>query len=266
MNCLLKVYEEESQRGSFANRDELIISHLPLARYLVRRMAAHLPPHLDEEVLMSAAVMGLITSAERFEPARGVQFKTFAEQRIKGMIMDELRSQDWLSRSVRDKYKRLEREFTLLSQKLGREPESFEVAAAMGIDQDQYHRLLEEVHTFSFVSLNESWEDDEGSSMSLMDMVPDGNAVNPQMQMQSRELMDALGGSIDTLPEKERIVVTLYYYEELNLKEIGEVLGLTESRVSQLHSQAIVRLRSKMKGHGEEGTSGTRVARREMRR
>jgi len=251
MNCLLKVYNEESQRGFSANRDELIVSHLPLARYLVRRMAAHLPPHLDEEELMSAAVMGLITSADRFEPSRGVQFKTFAEQRIKGIIIDELRAQDWLSRSVRDKYKRLEREVAALSQKLGRDPESGEIAAAMGIELDAYHRLLEEVHTFSFVSLNESWEDDEGSTTSLQDVVPDSKAANPQMQMQKGELLEALGGSIDTLPEKERIVITLYYYEELNLKEIGAVLGLTESRVSQLHSQAIVRLRSKMKSHGD---------------
>jgi RNA polymerase sigma factor for flagellar operon FliA len=251
MNCLLKVYEEESQRGSYAARDELIVSHLPLAKFLVKRMAAHLPPHLDEDELMSAAVLGLITSAERFEPSRGVQFKTFAEQRIRGMIMDELRSQDWLSRSVREKYKRLEREFSALSQKLGRDPESSEVAAAMGLELDDYHHLLEEVHTFSFVSLNDSWEDDEGGCASLLDVVPDNSAINPHAQLQSKELIVALGGSIDTLPEKERTVITLYYYEELNLKEIGAVLGLTESRVSQLHSQAIVRLRSKMKGHGK---------------
>jgi RNA polymerase sigma factor for flagellar operon FliA len=249
MNCQLKVYAEESQRGSFANRDELILSHMPLAKYLVKRLSAHLPPHLDEEELMSAAVMGLITSAERFDPARGIQFKTFAEQRIKGMLLDELRSQDWLSRSVRTKYKRLEREFAALRQKLGRDPTGEEIATAMGLGLNQYHRLLEEVHTFSIVSLNESWEDDEGSSGSLLDTVEDKNAINPHAQMQSKELIEALGLSIDSLPEKERMVVTLYYYEELNLKEIGAILGLTESRASQLHSQAIVRLRSKMKPH-----------------
>jgi RNA polymerase sigma factor for flagellar operon FliA len=250
MNCQLKIYEEVSHHASLVDRDELIISHMPLAKYLVRRMVAHLPPHLDEEELMSAAIVGLITSAERFDPSRGVQFRTFAEQRIKGMLLDELRSQDWLSRSVRTKYKQLEHEFQSLRQKLGRDPTGEEVATEMGLDLNQYNRLLEEVHTFSIVSLNESWEDAEGSSMSLLEMVPDSKAVNAQAEMQSREIIEALGRSIDTLPEKERMVVTLYYYEELNLKEIGAVLGLTESRASQLHSQAIVRLRSKMKPHG----------------
>jgi RNA polymerase sigma factor for flagellar operon FliA len=250
MNALLKVYQEESHRGSFAIRDELILAHLPLAKFLVRKMASHLPPHLDQEELMSAAIMGLISSAERFEPSRGIQFKTYAEQRIRGTIMDELRSNDWLSRSVRDKYKRLEKEFAALSQKLGRDPEGLEIAEYMGIAPDEYFQMLEEVHNFSFVSLNEAWEDDEGSSVTLQDTIADENSPNPPAMMQSRELVEALGRSIDTLPEKERIVITLYYHEELNLKEIGQVLGLTESRVSQIHSQALVRLRTKMKSHG----------------
>ncbi len=251
MNRQLKVYEEESQRNSLAIRDALILEHLPLARFLVKRMAAHLPPHIDEEELMSAAVMGLISSAERFEPSRGVQFKTFAEQRIKGTILDELRSQDWLSRSVREKYKRLEREFSRLSQTLGRDPSGEEIASAMEVDLEEYYRILEEVHTFSFVSLNESMEDDDGSLVTLLDMVADSSTLTPQAQMQYRQLIDSLAACIDSLPEKERIVITLYYYEDLRLKDIGEVLGLTESRVSQLHSQAVVRLRAKMKPHYE---------------
>lgn len=248
-NCVLKAYEQENQRAALHNRDELIVTHLPLVRYLVGKIAAQLPPHLDREDLMSAAVLGLITAAERFDPSRGIQFKTFVEQRIRGTIMDELRSQDWLTRSLREKFKRLEREFSVLEQKLGRHPVSEEVAAAMGIELEEYFKLLEEVHFLSVVSLDESWEDEDGSPFGLLDVIEDKRIENPQSQLMARQMIEIMAEAIDSLPEKERIVVTLYYYEELNLKEIGAVLSLTESRICQLHSQAIMRLRSKMKQH-----------------
>ena len=249
MNCLLRAYEQENQRAALANRDELIVSHLPMVKYLVGKIASQLPLHLDREDLMSAAIVGLITAAERFDPNRGVQFKTFVEQRIRGTIMDELRSQDWLTRSVREKFKRLEREFAILEQKLGRNPTSEEVAAAMQMEMDEYFKLLEEVHFLSVVSLDDSWEDEDGSSFGLLDVLEDKGSENPQEQMMAREMVDVMADAIDALPEKERIVITLYYYEEMNLKEIGAVLGLTESRICQLHSQAVVRLRSKLKSH-----------------
>ena len=247
MNCLLRAYDQETNRAALANRDELIVSHLPMVKYLVGRIASQLPPHLDREDLMSAAIVGLITAAERFDPNRGVQFKTFVEQRIRGTIMDELRSQDWLTRSVREKFKRLEREFSILEQKLGRNPTSEEVAAAMQMDMDEYFKLLEEVHFLSVVSLDDSWEDEDGGSFGLLDVLEDNKSENPQEQMMAREMVGIMADAIEALPEKERIVVTLYYYEEMNLKEIGAVLSLTESRICQLHSQAILRLRSKMK-------------------
>lgn len=229
------------------NRDEMIIAHMPMVRYLVNKIASQLPPHLDREDLMSAAVIGLITAAERFDPSRGVQFKTFVEQRIRGTIMDELRAQDWLTRSVRDKYKRLEREFARLEQKLGRNPTSEEVAEAMEMDLTEYFGLLEEVHFLSVVSLDDSWEDEDGSPFGLLDVLEDKGAENPQQQMLNREMVGLMADAIETLPEKERIVITLYYFEDMNLKEIGGVLSLTESRICQLHSQAVVRLRSKMR-------------------
>lgn len=249
MNCALKAYEQEAQRIPPIDRDELIITHLPLVKFLVGRIASQLPPHLDREDLMSAAVIGLITAAERFDPGRGVQFKTFVEQRIRGTIMDELRSQDWLTRSLREKFKRLEQEFAILEQKLGRNPTSEEVSSAMGMNLDEYFHLLEEVHFLSVVSLDDSWEDEDGSPFGLLDVLEDKGVENPQKQLMAKEMVDILAESIDSLPEKEKIVVTLYYYEELNLKEIGEVLSLTESRICQLHSQAIMRLRTKMKQH-----------------
>jgi RNA polymerase sigma factor FliA len=247
MNCLLKAYEQEAQRGVPLSRDELVVSHLPLVKFIVDRIASSLPPHLDREDMRSAAVIGLISAAERFDPARGVQFKTFAEQRIRGTSMDELRAQDWLTRSLRDKFKKLEKEFSQLEQRLGRNPSSDEVAVAMGLELKDYFRLLEEIHLLSFVSLDDAWHDEDGAPFGLLDVLEDKGTESPQSQMIARQTVERLAEAIDNLPEKERIVITLYYYEELNLKEIGAVLDLTESRISQLHSQAIIRLRGKMK-------------------
>lgn len=248
MNNMVRAYAQEAQRVMGPTRDELIVSHLPLVKYLVGRIAAQLPPHVDQEDLTSAAIIGLITAAERFDPTRGVLFKTFAESRIRGTIMDELRAQDWLSRSLREKYKLLEKNFSALEQKLGRNPSSEEVAESLGMSLNDYFSLLEEVHVLSFVSLDDSWEDEDGSPFGLLDIIADSRTENPQSQLMAQQLLELLAEAIDTLPEKERTVVSLYYYEELNLKEIGQVMSLTESRISQLHSQAILRLRTKLKG------------------
>ena len=231
------------------NRDDLILEHMPLARYLVNRIAPQLPPHLDKQDLLSAAIIGLINAADRYDPSRGVLFKTFAEQHIRGTIIDELRSYDVLSRSMREKYKRLERQVLALEHQLGRNPTSEEMAGAMEIGLDEYFSLLDDVHVFSFISLDDSWDDDEGNALSLADVLSESESKSPQQQVIRMQLAEALGRAIDSLPEKERLAVTLYYSEDLNLKEIGEALGLTESRISQILSQAMVRLRSKLKLH-----------------
>lgn len=232
-----------------ASRDNLIIAHLPLVKYLVGRIAPQLPPHVDQQDLMSAAVIGLINAADRFNPDRGVLFKTFAEQHVRGTILDELRSYDVLSRSMREKYKRLEREVAALEHRLGRNPTGEEVATALGIGLNDYYEMLEDVHVFTFISIDDSWEDNEGNQLCLADVLSEGESRSPQQQVMKMQLTEALGLAIETLPEKERLAVTLYYNEDLNLKEIGEVLGLTESRISQLLSQAMVRLRTKLKLH-----------------
>lgn len=232
-----------------ADREQLIVAHIPLVRYLVGRMSAKLPAHLDLQDLMSSAMIGLINAADRFDTSRGVLFKTFAEQHIRGTILDELRSYDVLSRSMRDKYKRLERELHRLESALGRNPTSEEVAAALEITLDDYYELLDDVHVFTFISLDDSWEGDDGSPLCLADVLCEAEAKNPQQQVISIQLAEALGQAIDTLPEKERLAVTLYYNEDFNLKEIGETLGLTESRISQIISQAMVRLRSRLRLH-----------------
>jgi len=231
------------------NRDELIIEHMPLVKYLLSRIVPQLPQHLDKDDLMSVAVIGLINAADRYDPTRGVMFKTFAEQHIRGSIIDELRSYDVLSRSMRDKYKRLEKQVLNLEHQLGRNPTSEEVAKSLEISLADYYDLLDDVHVFSFISLDDSWSDAEGNALCLSDVLAESEAKNPQQQVMMMQLAEALGLAIDTLPEKERLAVTLYYTEDLNLKEIGEAVGLTESRISQLLSQAMVRLRGKLKLH-----------------
>ncbi len=245
--CALKAKRQIS--ADSPGRDGLIIEHLPLVKYLVGRIVPQLPPHLDPQDLMSAAVIGLINAADRFDPTRGVLFKTFAEQHVRGTILDELRSYDVLSRSTREKYKRLEREVVSLEHRLGRNPTSEEVAGSLNIGLDDYYAMLDAIHVFTFISLDDSWEDDDGSSLCLADVLSENEAQNPQQQVMKRQLVEALGVAIETLPEKERLAVTLYYSEDLNLKEIGETLGLTESRISQLLSQAMVRLRAKLRLH-----------------
>lgn len=230
-------------------REQLILDHMPLVRYLVCRMSAKLPQHIDQQDLMSSAMIGLINAADRFDRRRGVLFKTFAEQHIRGTILDELRSYDVLSRSMRDKYKRLERELRKLEHVFGRNPTSEEVATALEISLDEYFELLDDVHVFTFISLDDSWEGEDGSPLCLADVLCEDEAKDPQQQVMTMQLTEALGQAIDTLPEKERLAVTLYYKEDFNLKEIGETLGLTESRISQIISQAMVRLRSRLRLH-----------------
>lgn len=246
---MAEVAEIVSSASQAAEREQLILEHIPLVRYLVGRMAAKLPPHLDLQDLMSSAMIGLINAADRFDSGRGVLFKTFAEQHIRGTILDELRSYDVLSRSMRDKYKRLERELRRLEHLLGRNPTSEEVAGALQISLDEYYELLDDVHVFTFISLDDSWEGDDGTPLCLADVLSESEAKNPQQQVMTMQLAEALGQAIDKLPEKERLAVTLYYNEDLNLKEIGDALGLTESRISQIISQAMVRLRSRLRLH-----------------
>ncbi|HIJ80666.1 MAG TPA: FliA/WhiG family RNA polymerase sigma factor [Desulfuromonadales bacterium] len=231
------------------DREQLILDHIPLVRYLVSRMALQLPQHIDLQDLTSAAMIGLIHAADRFDSSRGVLFKTFAEQHIRGTILDELRSYDVLSRLMREKYKRLEQALRRLEHVLGRNPSSEEVASALSISLDEYYELLDDVHVFTFISLEDSWEGEDGNPLCLADVLCESDAKNPQQQVMTMQLAEALGKAIDGLPEKERLAVTLYYNEDFNLKEIGEMLGLTESRISQLISQAMVRLRGRLRLH-----------------
>ena len=243
------MYNLDARVALPVDRQQLILEHIPLVHYLVGRISAKLPSYLDLQDLTSSAMIGLINAADRFNPSRGVLFKTFAEQHVRGTILDELRSYDVLSRSTRDKYKRLERKLCELEHLLGRHPNSEEVAAALEITLDDYYDLLDEVHVFTFISLDDSWDGDDGNTLCLLDILCEAEEKSPQQQVMAMQLTEALGEAIEALPERERLAVTLYYSEYFKLKEIGETLGLSESRVSQLISQAMIRLRLRLRLH-----------------
>ncbi len=232
--------------GDQTARDRLILSYSPLVKYVAGRLGSGLPAHVDEGDLVSYGLLGLIGAIERFEPERDIKFETYAVARIRGSIIDELRSLDWVPRSVRARAREIERSLTQLEAKLGRAPTDEEIASSLGITEDELQESLLEISRTSIAALDELWTSSShgGDPVALIDTIPDEESAGPQDAMAHTELREALAEAIAHLPERERLVVTLYYYEELTLREIGEVLGVTESRVSQLHTKAVLRLKA----------------------
>jgi RNA polymerase sigma factor for flagellar operon FliA len=204
---------------------------------------------VEESDLISYGLLGLIGAIERFDPDREIKFETFAVARVKGAIIDELRSLDWVPRSVRARARDVEKAHAQLEAQLQRAPTDEEMAAKLHIGVDEFNEALLEIANSSVLALDDLWTfaDPEGSggAISVLDTIHDPNAVDPETEAQSSELKDRLADAIESLPERERLVVALYYYENLTLREIGEVLGVTESRVSQLHTKAVLALRSR---------------------
>ena len=226
-------------------RTEIIRMHLSLVEFVVDRVAPNVPAFLSRDDLKGAAMTGLMEAANRFDPGKGNQFKTFAEHRMRGAIFDEVRKMDWFSRSMREKQSRLHRVIHEEEERLGRTPEDQELARAMGLTLDDYHQLLNEVGHLGCVSLNQTLGDSaEGDS--FQDTLEDHRAIKPQDSLENSELAAVMAEQMENLSEKERLVISLYYYEELSQKEISEVLELTEGRISQLHSQALHKLKVKM--------------------
>jgi len=226
-------------------RDQLITEYLPYVKRIVHRIAVHLPATIDVDDLMNVGVIGLIQAVDRYDPSRDNKFMTYAVFRIKGAVLSELRSRDFLSRSNRRKIRDLENACFKLEQKLGREVDDFEVANELGIDVEQVYRT-KQMSSISFISFEElgfSSRDEKEKLLSyLVDKDDDAMTLT-----RLKELQVALARAIEQLPEKEKLVISLYYIEELTMKETGKVLNITESRVSQIHSQAILRLRAKLK-------------------
>ena len=236
-------------------KEQIILEHAPLIRYIVNRIAVRLPSHIDLDDLHNTGVIGLMDAIEKYDPEKNCKFKTYAEFRIKGAILDQLRSLDWVPRSVRQKSRRLERAYGEVEQRLGRSASEEEVADSLGLQIDKFHELLNQVRGISLVNLEEirggGSEGDRNGSYA--DIIEDVNAENPYSTLKLQEMKQIVADTIATLPEKERLVISLYYYEDLNMKEIGNILGITESRVCQIHTKAVLRLRSKLKNTMERG-------------
>jgi len=235
--------------GDEQARERLVVAYAPLVKYVAGRMASGLPSHVEEGDLISYGLIGLINAIERFELEREIKFETYAITRIKGAIIDELRSQDWVPRSVRARAREIERANQKLEHKLQRAPTDEEMARELQMEVSDFQDALLQISNSSIAALDELWSvgDASGDQVSLLDTLQDENAPDPSAVMDQTDLRDRVAEAISRLPEREKLVIALYYYENLTLREIGEVLGVTESRVCQIHTKAVGRLRSKLK-------------------
>ncbi len=227
-----------------------MVAFSPLVKYVAGRMSSGLPAHVEESDLISYGLGGLISAIERFDLTREIKFETYAITRIRGAIIDELRTVDWVPRSVRARARDIQRVNMRLEAKLQRAPTDEELARELGMKLQDFNDALLQISNSTIVALDELWtsSDASGDQVSLLDTLPDRGAPDPQALVDQGEVRDRIADAIAALPEREKLVIALYYYENLTLREIGEVLGVTESRVSQLHTKAVLRLRSKLAG------------------
>ncbi|HJQ73961.1 MAG TPA: FliA/WhiG family RNA polymerase sigma factor, partial [Gaiellaceae bacterium] len=230
------------------NREEVLRRHLPLVRRVVQRLASRKPPHIELDDLVSWGIVGLLDAIGKYDPKKEASFATYAQFRIRGAILDHLRSLDWVPRSVRQKASLIEKTAHTLEGTLGRPPTEEEIARELGIGLDDYQELLTRVGEMSLFSLEDLGFGSGEERLNLERSVEDGEE-DPLGALLTQERVDLVAAAIARLPEREKTVITLYYHEELTMKEVGAVLGLTESRVSQLHSQAMLRLKGPLSDH-----------------
>ena len=228
------------------SKDELLRRFAPLVRHVVERVAATLPRNVDHEDLYSAGVLGLLDAHAKFDTGKGVKFETYAVWRIKGAVLDQLRALDWVSRSMRRKARTLDGVTRRLDQRLGRAASEDELARELKMSRGDFYRLLDHVRGAVLVSLDETRAGDDQESATLADRLADPHAVDLEAQLEEQQARNVLLRTLNLLPEQERLVVALYYYEHLTLKEIGRTLGISESRVSQVHTRAMSRLRLRL--------------------
>ena len=228
------------------SKEDLLSRFAPLVRHVVERVATTLPRNVDHEDLYSAGVLGLLDAHAKFDPRKGVKFETYAVWRIKGAVLDQLRSLDWVSRSMRRKARTLDGVTRALDQKLGRAASEDELARELKMNRGEFYRLLDHVRGAVLVSLDEARSSEDQESTTLGEHLPDPHAVDLDARLEEEQTRIVLLRTLDLLPEQERLVVALYYYEHLTLKEIGRTLGISESRVSQVHTRAMSRLRLRL--------------------
>ncbi len=235
--------------GDERARERLVHVYAPLVEHIAGGIASRLPGHVDEGDLVSSGLYGLLSAIERFDPGRGIKFQTFAGTRIRGAIADDLRSLDWVPRSVRSRAREIREALAELERRLLRAPTDAEIAAALELSVDELHRSRVDISSSAVLGFDEFWAASSADDqISLLDKTADANALDPVGELATDELRDQLADAIAGLPERQRLVVALYYYENLTLAEIGEVLGVSEPRASQLRTKAVLRLRSALEG------------------
>ncbi len=241
-----ELWQAHSGRGDRAARERIILQYAPLVKYVAGRLSIALPPVLDMDDVLSSGMVGLIRAVEHFDPTRGVPFESYAVTCIKGAILDQLRSLDVISRSVRQRAREIERVMTSLQTTLGRLPTDQEVAEQLGLNVDAYRRILMEIGPAT-ISLDSALSaDGDGEVGSLLSTLEDANSPDPVSLAERRSLMDALAEAVSHLTERERLLLALYYKEELTMREISRVMSVSESRICQLHTRAVLRLRAQM--------------------
>lgn len=241
------LWEEFRKTKSSKLRDKFIKQYMPLVKYVAGKLAVGMPNSVEFDDLVGFGQFGLLDAISKYDPSKNVKFKTYAVTRIRGAIFDELRQIDWVPRSVRQKSREIEDAIIALESKLGRNASDAEIAASLKISEEEYHRTVMKVAGTSILSLNEVWySGDDNDSMSIGDSIESPSCLNPDVIAEREEIKRVIIQAINELPEKEKMVIVLYYHEDLTFKEIGEVLEVSESRISQLHTKANLRLRSKL--------------------
>ena len=242
-----RLWEEYRKTKSQALRDAFIRQYMPLVKYVAGKVSVGMPGSVEFDDLVGFGQFGLLDAIEKYDPSKNVKFKTYAVTRIRGAIFDELRQIDWVPRSVRQKSREIEDAINTLESRLGRTASDAEIAESLGVSEDDYHRIIMKVSGTSVLSLNDVWHNgDDATNTSIGDSIESPSSMNPDAIVEREEIKKVIVQAINELPEKEKMVIVLYYHEDLTFKEIGQVLNVSESRISQLHTKANLRMRAKL--------------------